>query len=110
MEDRFAALCLSGNKDLMSLVDSKTISIILPPVKLSIPSINLLTSCSLLGQKGNLNKTLLRSSNCQSGIIGWFLSFFLKSLITNLLKLIGYPASKYFLAMTETSASNQKQF
>ena len=58
----------------------------------------------------NLNKTLLRSSNCQSGIIGWFLSFFLKSLITNLLKLIGYPASKYFLAMIETSASNQKQF
>ena len=50
MQDRFAALSLSGNKDLMFLVDSKTISIILPPVKLSIPSINLLTSCSLLGQ------------------------------------------------------------
>ena len=49
-QDRYATLSLSGNKDLMFLINHKTISIILPLVKLSILLINFLTSCSLLGQ------------------------------------------------------------
>ena len=40
--------------------------------------------------------TLLSHSNSQSGTVGWFSSFFLKSLITDLIKPIGCPASKYF--------------
>ena len=92
----------------MFLADHKTISITLPPVKLSILSINLLTSCSLLEQEGSLNKTLLRSSNSQSGIIGWFSSFFLKSLIIYLIKPSGYPVPNYFFVMMETSASKSE--
>ena len=48
--DECATLSLSVSKDLMFLVDHKTISIILPLVKLSILSINHLTACSMLGQ------------------------------------------------------------
>ena len=42
VQDRCATVPLSGNKDLMLLVDHK--SIILPPVKLSVLSINQSTS------------------------------------------------------------------
>ena len=51
---------------------------------------------------------MLCSSNSQSAIIGWFSSYFLKSLITDLMKPIRYPVSKYFFVMIETFASQSE--
>ena len=39
-----------------------------------------------------------------------FILFFLTSLINYLIKTIGYPASKYFFVMIETSASKSEAF
>ena len=38
-------------------------------------------------------------------MIGWFSFFFLKSLINDLIKPIGYSVSDYFFVRIETSAS-----
>ena len=46
-------------------------------------------------------KLLLHCSNSRSGIIGWFSFVFLQSLITDLIKSIGYPASKYFFVTSK---------
>ena len=66
---------IKGNNELMFLVHHKNISVILAPVKFLILSINVITPCSFLCQQGNLNKTLLRSSNTQYNYLVFILLF-----------------------------------
>ena len=61
--------------DFMFLVDHKKINFNVPLVKPSILSIKRLTSLSLLGQQGSLNKTFFLWSNNHSGIISCSSSF-----------------------------------
>ena len=78
-------------------------------IKLSILSIKPLTSLSFLEQQGSLNKTFSLRPNNHSGIISCSSSLlFLKSLITDLTKPMGYPTSKYFCVIVWTSASKSE--